>query len=239
MQKPAVPDGAPSGARPRLPGGVKVLIGCLGLLGIGFVVAAALLGVGGFALKRGLESAAGSIDEHREAGEILTRLEREHPFSVPDDGALSDASVARFLAVTEQAWEGMRPWVEEIAAIDERRAQGTPRLRDALGGVKALGGVARSRVELARALDAEAVSLGEYVWTGTALQRALEVLEGGRPAATVPERNVALAREYAATLPDLPRDDPGPQSAFILATLWARAELPDWGRLGLDGAAPP
>lgn len=225
------PPAAGGDAPPRLPGGVKVLIGCLAVLGIGFVAVAAALGVGGFALSRGIRSAVGGVEEHAEAGRTLDRLEREHPFTVPGDGTLTEPGIERFAAVTARAWERMRGWAEELEALDARReADRAPGLRDAIGGVRAVGGFARSRVELARALDAEGVSLSEYVWTGNALRLAAA---GGE---SVPAANMELARRHARDLPDFEGDDPGPALVLWMAMLWARADLPEWRSLGFKDA---
>lgn len=135
---------AEAGSPPRsrgLPTGLKLLFGCLGVVALGLIVLAVAVGVGGFALKRGIESTVGGVEEHREASEVLGRLERDHPFEPPSDGAVTEQRLRRFLAVTDRAWEGMRPWADEIRELRERSASGEqPRLRDALTGARAVGG---------------------------------------------------------------------------------------------------
>jgi len=231
--------GAPAGPAPgpgrKLPTGVKILIGCLGVLGVGAVLLVAALAVGGFALKRGVDSVVGGIEEQERATEVLARLERERPFRVPEDGLVTPAAAERYLAVTAAAWERIRGWAEELEELEERRDAGeAPGLRDMAGGVRAMGGFARSRVELARALDAEGMSIGEYAWTGIALQRASEVLRGERPPGSEPAANVALARAHAAELPDIDGEGTGPRLVPILATIWARTAFPEWRTLGLE-----
>lgn len=219
----------------KLPTGVKVLIGCLGTVAVVTILGIVALGVGGFALKRGVDSVVGGLEEQGEATETLARLERDHPFRPPENGVIPEASAERYASVTAEAWERMRPWAEELEELDAQREDGRqPGLRDAVGGVRAMGGFWRSRVELAQALEAQDMSLGEYVWTGLALQRAADVAAGRRADRAVPERNLALAREHEGALPATGSDEAGPGIVLALATVWARAELPDWRAPGLE-----
>lgn len=226
--------GADGGSR-GLPTGLKVLFGCLGVFALGAILLAVTVGVGGVALKRGIENTVGSFEEHREASDALARLERDHPFEVPAHGAVTEEHVDRFLAVTERAWDEVRPWAEEVEAFRARAAtEDGVRLRDALTGARAVGGVGRSRVALAEALEAEGVSLGEYAWTGLTLERAAEASRGGGPATGVPPGNLRLVSRYADTLPDFESDEPGPSTVLAVATLWALSEATTWSALGLD-----
>lgn len=221
-----------------LPTGLKVLFGCLGVITLGLVATAVAVGVGGFALKRGVESTVGSFEDHREASEALARLERDHPFEAPDDGVVSDDRVRRFLAVTDRAWEGIRPWAEEVDELRARAASADGvRLRDALTGARAMGGVAKSRVALAAALEAEGVSLGEYAWTGLSLARAQEA--GRRPSSSgstggVPPENLRTVQRYRDTLPAFESEEPGRATVLAVATLWGLSEPGTWRGLGLD-----
>ncbi len=231
--------GPEAGSPPRsrgLPTGLKLLFGCLGVVALGLIVLAVAVGVGGFALKRGIESTVGGVEEHREASEVLGRLERDHPFEPPSDGAVTEQRLRRFLAVTDRAWEGMRPWADEIRELRERSASGEqPRLRDALTGARAVGGMGRSRLALAGALEGEGMSLGEYAWTGLTLSRAVEAAGGGA-ASGVPEENRRLAARYEAELAPLERED-GPGLALAVAVFWGLSEAPTWRALGLDTLA--
>lgn len=221
--------------RKKLPTGVKVLIGCLGAVAVVGILGVVALGVGGFALKRGVDSVIGGLEEQEEATETLARLERDHAFRPPQDGVVPDGSAERYASVTAEAWERMRPWAEELAELEAEREDGRQAgLRDAVGGVRAMGGFWRSRVELAQTLEAEDMSLGEYVWTGVTLQRAADVTAGRRSDGAVPERNLALARELADALPAPGGDEMGPGIVLALATMWARSDLADWRALGLD-----
>ena len=86
-------DGPP---RRKVHVGVKLLIGCLAVMALGFVGIAVAVGIGGFALKRGVEAVAGQADDHREATALLDRLERDYPFRSPVDGVVPTALSLRF-----------------------------------------------------------------------------------------------------------------------------------------------
>lgn len=222
-----------------LPTGLKMLFGCLGVIALGLVATAVAVGVGGFALKRGVESTVGSLEEHREASEALARLEREHPFEPPSDGIVSDDRVRSFLAVTDRAWEEIRPWAGEVEELRDRASsEEGVRLRDALTGARAMGGVAKSRVALAAALEAEGVSLGEYAWTGLSLARAAEVAQrSGESAGGVTPGNLRIVQRYRDVLPAFESDEPGPSTVLAVAVLWGMSEPATWSGLGLDTLA--
>lgn len=152
----------------------KTLVGCLVLLALAVAGGVAAVGLGGFALMRGAESVFGGLDEHQEAGRMLERLNREHPFQAPADGAVSPELTRRFRAVTARAWEGWQPWAVEVRGFstrDPRSSGHPPDAGEIVAGTRALGGLTRSRLLLARALSLEGSSLGEFVWTGHALAR--------------------------------------------------------------------
>lgn len=227
-------DTVPQGSR-GLPKGLKVLFGCLGVAALLTIVLAVALGVGVFAVKRGIESTVGSYEEHQEASEALARLEREYPYEAPADGEVTDEQVRRFLAVTDRAWEEIRPWADEVEEFRARAgAEEEVRLRDALTGARTVGGVARSRVVLARALEAERVSLAEYAWTGLTLARADAATRRGGSSPDVPEQNVQLVTRHREALPDFESGEPGRATVLAVATLWGLAELSTWHGLGLD-----
>ncbi|MGD2070795.1 MAG: hypothetical protein PVI57_19130 [Gemmatimonadota bacterium] len=211
--------------------GVKLLIGCVILLILAGVALAVALGVGGFALKRQLDSFLGGLEDQQEASQTLERLEQEYPFEVPEDGVVSSSQLDRFVAVTDAAWDEIRPLAEELADLERIRdeSDGGPGIRELIGGARALGGFTRARLVLADELEAEGMSLSEYVWTGTSLQRAVEG-EGA-----VPEENARLARENQGRLPAFEDDDePGPETVLAVATLWGMMDMSSWSALGLD-----
>jgi hypothetical protein len=219
--------------------GMKVLLGCLAVTFLGIIGIGAAVLVGGLALKRGVESTMGVVEEQQDATETLRRVEEEHPFEPPDDGVVREENVERFLAVTEEAWEAMRPWAEDLeqvrAAAEAGQGGATPRLRDLAAGARAVGGLARSRVVLAEALESHETSLAEYAWTGLSLSRAAEVRDGEAAPGSVPDANVELARRYGDRLPILDGDEePGPGTVLAVATLWGLSELSTWRAMGLD-----
>lgn len=223
--------------------GAKVLFACLGLTVLGIVALAAVVLVGGFALKRGAESVMATVEEQQQAGEILRRLEEEHPFQPPDDGVVGEERAARVLAVTDDAWEEIRPLAEDLSELREAASLnrgGLGRLRDMASGARAMGGFARSRVELAEALDAHDTSLGEYLWAGIQLDRAADAVEGERPTESVPAANLELARRHAGELPRLnSTDEEGPGVVLAVAVLWGMTDLSTWEAMGLDTLTAP
>lgn len=223
--------------------GAKLLFACLGVTVVGIMGLAVAVAVGGFALKRGVESALGTVEEQQEATDMLRRIEEEHPFDPPDDGVVGERRLSRFLAVTETAWDDIQPFAEDLdqlreAARTDRR--GLSGLRDVASGARAIGGMVRARVQLAEALDAHDMSLGEYVWTGIQLERAMDAAEGGRPAESVPDANLALARSHGDDIPRFDSDEDeamGPEVVLAVATIWGMADLSAWQALGLDTLA--
>lgn len=219
-----------SSSRQGMSTGVKFLIGCVGLLLLVGVALAVAIGVGGFALKRQFDRFLGGIEEQQEASQTLDRLEQEYPFEVPEDGVVASSQLDRFVAVTDAAWEEIRPWAEELAELDRiRESDEGPGIRELIGGARALGGFTRARLVLADELEAEGMSLSEYVWTGSSLQRAAEG-EGA-----VPEENVRLVQENRDRLPAFgDEDEPGPETVLAVATVWGMMDMSSWSALGLD-----
>ncbi len=217
--------------------GAKLFFGCLGLIFVGVIGLGVAVTVGGVALKRGFDSAMGSVEDHREATETLQRLEREHPFQPPEDGVVREAQVQEYLAVARDAWQEMEPWAEDLRDLknDARANRGAmDRLKEVATGAKAVGGFARSRLALASALEDHDLSLGEFAWTGLTLSKASEALERGNAEASgIPAENLQLARAHASELPRLD-DEEGSGTVLVVATLWGMNELPTWRGLGLD-----
>lgn len=233
----AKPDEVPASSG-GLPVAVKLFLGCLGVVVVVLVVLAVGVGVGGFALKRGIESTVGSLGEHREASQTLDRLARDHPFEVPADGVVSERGLGRFVAVTHRAWREMRPWADELDDLREDSASRST-LGEALGGAKAMGGAARARIVLAEALEAERVSLGEYAWTGLTLARAAKARRTGTGASRVPEENLRLVERHEDALPDFGSREAGPHMVLEVATFWGMTESSVWSAFGLDTLPRP
>lgn len=235
MSEPA-PPGTPPGRKP-LSTGTKLAIGCGAVVLLVALAGGVALAVGGFALQRVVGSALEGVEGQTEATETLARLREDHPFDPPADGAVTEAQLDRFLAVTSDAWESMEPWGEEIAALAAREQdRDQPSIGDMVGGARAMGGFARARLQLADALDAHDTSLGEYAWVGLNLARALEVPTDAEPPSGVPAPNVSLARAHRERLPSLGNADgeAGPGLVLAVATIFGMTEGATWQALGLD-----
>lgn len=231
----------PGAAPPKkgLSTGAKVLIGCLGVLVLSGVVLAVAIGLGGLALRNQFQDFAGGLEQQQEASQAMERLAEEHPFTPPDDGVVTEDQLERFVVVTERAWEDIRPWAEDLEQLQRRsreREGGTAGLREMAGGLQAIGGFARARVQLAEALEEEEMSAGEYIWTGLNLHRAVEGLEGDRPSESVPEENLRLVERHRDRLPAFEDEDgePGPGLVLAVATVWGMTDLSTWQAMGLD-----
>lgn len=218
--------------------GAKVLFACLGLTVVGIVVLAVAVGVLGLGIWRGADSLRTTVEEQQAASERLQQIEEDHPFEPPEDGVVGEERLARFLAVTEEAWEEMRPWAEDLRELRETATTGRGglgQLRDMASGARAMGGLARSRVVLVEALDAHDTSLGEYIWTGIQLDRAADALEGDRSTEGVPPANLELVEGHTGELPRFDSgegDDSG--AVLAVAVLWGMADLSTWQAMGLD-----
>ena len=157
----------------KLPVAAKLLIGCSAILALGVLAMAVVVGVGGFAVKRGIDAVAEHAEHQQEATALLDRLERDYRFQPPTDGVVSRALRDRFASVTERAWTEIADWATEARDLEARNAARPgrrPTLGDAVTVFRSADGAARSRLVLARALSAERMSLSEYLWTGQTLR---------------------------------------------------------------------
>ncbi|HSR41973.1 MAG TPA: hypothetical protein VLL48_07370, partial [Longimicrobiales bacterium] len=108
-----------AGGRGGMSTGAKVFFACLGVAVVGFVLAAIAVGVLGVGIWRGTESIREGVAGQQEASRVLEEVEAEHPFEPPEDGVVGEERLERFLAVTETAWEEIRPWAEDLRQIRE------------------------------------------------------------------------------------------------------------------------
>lgn len=226
--------------------GAKVLFACLGVTVLGIVAAAVAVGVLGFGIWRSTDSIRTTVGEQQQAGDMLQEIENEHPFEAPEDGVVDEEGLNRFLAVTEDAWQEIQPWAEDLRELRETAAGergALEGLRALASGARAVGGLARSRVALAEALDAHETSLAEYIWTGIQLDRAVDAVEGDRSTEGVPPANLELVEGRAAEIPRLDGsmegegveavgDDSG--AVLAVAVLWGMTDLSTWQAMGLD-----
>jgi len=228
----------------KIPHGAKLLVGCLGIAALLMVLLAVGVGIGGFALKRGVESAFGGLDEHRDATETLRRLETEHPFEVPADGVVTEDRLVRYLAVNDAAWEELAKWAGEMVQPGEGSGEDGPLgLRRLVSGAKALAGSTRARIVLAEALAREGMSLGEFTWIGVTMSRAADAADGSQDPRGVPKANLHLVESYGPRIPRLGHDPaaetPGRETVLAVAILWGMAEVPTWQAMGLDSFRIP
>lgn len=233
--------GAPEGQQKKgISTGAKIFFGCLGLSFLGVIGLAAVVMVGGFALWRSADSVVGGMEEQQAAGETLRRVEEEHPFEPPEDGVVEEDQLERFLAITEDAWEDIGPWAEDLEALAQSATAGEgagamERLGGLASGARAIGGFAQSRVALVETLEEHDTSLAEFIWTGLMMSRAAEVQAGERSGEGVPEENVALAERYEGRLPTLRTGERNDAGAVLgVATMWGLTELSTWQAMGLD-----
>jgi hypothetical protein len=202
--------------------GAKVAIGC------GIVALLAMVGVvvaivaGGMFASRKLDEFSGGLEAQQEASETVQELEREHPFTPPADGIVSSDRAERFFEVTDDAWEEMREWVEDMRErgenIDSRG--GEAGFGDAMAGLQGLG---RSRVALSEALADHDMAVSEYIWTGMALSHAYGALDQPAETSGVPADNLALAGEHRERLREMVDENEGEGRGVVLAIAWTLA----------------
>ncbi|HET6362765.1 MAG TPA: hypothetical protein VFH11_12020 [Gemmatimonadota bacterium] len=203
--------------------GAKVAIGCgiLALLAIVGVVVAIV--AGGMFASRKIDEFSGGLEAQQEASESVQELEREHPFTPPSDGIVGSDRAETFFAVTDDAWEEMREWVDDMRErgedIDSRGGQAG--LGDAMAGFQGLG---RSRVVLSEALSEHDMPVSEYLWTGISLTRAYAVLDQPAGTAGVPPENLELAGANRERLAEFADDSDGTEGrGMVLGIAWTLA----------------
>lgn len=234
-RSPAPPP--PDGER-GLSTGARVAIGCGVVVLLGIVAVIAALAVGGLLLRDRAEQFSSGIQRQTEATETLDRLARDHLFEPPADGVVGADGAEDFFAVTDDAWDGLEEWAEEMEGLSERDGGG---IADLAAGLRGVSGIARSRTVLAETLEAHEMSLGEYLWTGLALLRARRALLGPDDEdARAPPENLELARSYPERLAELSDGDgEGVDRSVVLAlaTWWGMSDPSSWRALGLDTLA--
>jgi hypothetical protein len=203
--------------------GAKVAIGCgiLAVLAIVGIVVAIV--AGGMFASRKLDELGGGLEAQQQASETVQELEREHPFTTPQDGVVREDRAETFFAVTDDAWEGMQEWVADMEERSEEidRGGGEAGFRDAMAGLQGLG---RSRVALTEALADHEMPVSEYLWIGTTLAHAYSRLDQPAASSGVPAENLEIAAENRDRLADI-ADDSGDQSgrAVVLGIAWTLA----------------
>jgi hypothetical protein len=223
---PAVPPSGVPGAKPGLSTGAKIAIGCGILAVLALIVIATCTMFVGKRLKDAGESMQGAVEKQEEAQKKVEAVEREHPFTPPPDGILSEGRVETFFAVTDDAYGKMKDWMEDMEKRGQRvdQAGGQAGFRDVAAGLR---GFADARVALAEAFEDHDMGPSEYVWTGFRLTQAYDARGSGGNAG-VPAQNLELAAKYADRLAELKQgeDGKGGKGAVLgLAfTLYPRAD---------------
>lgn len=202
----------------RMPTGLKIAIGCLGVFFVLSVLAVVAIGAGGMWLKDKadgvVEGVQARAEAQQQAASILDRLERDHPFSPPADDRIDPASAERFFEAVGIAWTEIEPTVRNLDEIARRNREAQPRLGDVVDGMRNVGLLADSRLHIARALEESDISLEEFVWIGQRLRNARH--DGELPAAYADR----LASIDSAT------GEPSASVVLDLAIAWGRG-LPD------------
>lgn len=206
----------------------KVGLGCGGCLVVVLAAVGIGLALGGGWITQRAGDLVGGFEEQAEATETLSRLREEHPFEVPDDGAVSPERARRFFRATDAAWRDMRDWAAELEELERELEGRDPNLSDYGAVLEGYGKMAESRVVLARALEEQEMPLGEYLWTGSVLHRAYRALEdgAGSGAGAVPEETRRAVAEHREELAELTGDDAGAGKRLVLAfaAMWGSTE---------------
>lgn len=203
--------------------GAKVAIGCGIVAILALVVIVAVVVIGGRYASRKVDEFAGGFEAQQEASETVQELEREHPFTAPADGIVRADRADAFFAVSDDAWEEMREWADDMrereAEIDDRGGQAG--LGDAMAGFQGLG---QSRVALSEALAEHDMAVSEYIWTGMALVHAYNALDQPPESSGVPAENLALAGAHREQLAEMADDGAGSEGrGMVLAIAWTLA----------------
>jgi hypothetical protein len=218
-----------TGAKVAIALGVVFLVGMMALAGV--VV------MGGLFLRDRASGFMAGMEEQEEATQILEELEREVPFDPPADGVVQEDQAQRFLAATDAAWQEMESWANELEDLSERlEARENPAVSDVLAGIQNMGRFAESRTVLARALQENRMSSGEFLWTGMSLTRAYTGLNAsGGASAGIPPENLALAEQHRGELAEMSGDSGADRGIILgLAAMWGMADASTWQALGLD-----
>jgi hypothetical protein len=220
---PSTPPPSVPPTRQGMSTGAKVAIGCgiLAVLAIVGVIVAVV--AGGMFASRKLDELGGGLEAQQQAAETIHELEREHPFTPPQDGVVREDRAETFFDVTDEAWEGMQEWVADMEERTEdiESRGGEAGVRDAMAGWQGLG---RSWVALTEALADHDMPVSEYLWVGTTLAHAYSRLDQPAASSGVPAENLEIAADHRDRLAGL-AEDSGDASgrAMVLGIAWTLA----------------
>lgn len=216
------PSSVPPTTRQGMSTGAKVAIGCgiLAVLAIVGIVVAIV--AGGMFLENKVDEFGGGLEAQQQAAETVHELEREHPFTPPQDGIVPADRAQTFFDVTDDAWEGMQEWVADMERRDEdiESRGGEAGLGDAMAGLQGLG---RSRIALTDALADHDMPVSEYLWTGTTLAHAYSSLDQPAGSSRVPPENLEIAAENRDRLAEIAQDGDSSGPAVVLGIAWTLA----------------
>jgi len=227
MADPQIPASTPPSSVPPpkkgMSTGAKIAIGCGILAVVAIVGVIVAIVAGGMFVSKKANEFAGGMEAQQEASETIRELESEYPFTPPQDGIVSDDRAETFFAVTDDAWEGMQDWVEDMEerSEDSENSEGEAGFGDAMAGLQGLG---RSRVALTEALADHDMPVSEYLWTGMALAHAYEALDQPAESSGVPPENLELAAKNRERLAEIADDSEGSEGrAVVLGIAWTLA----------------
>lgn len=195
--------------REGIPTAAKILIGC----GVALLVLVIAAGIFFFFAGRFISEQIGGFAAHGEATEKFEQLAEQYPFEPPADGLVSEDQAWTFFAVTDEVWEEVAVYAEELnQLIEEAEAKEEsgeePGFGEVMSGLKAVGKLLRARLVLAESLERHRLSNTEYVWTGRQLTDAYEALtDPEAQVEDVPAANIELARSNQGRLAELMEDE--------------------------------
>ncbi len=158
----------------------KLVIGC----GLALVLCAIAASAGlYYFVYRPARTFLASISQVGEVAEMDARVANTAAFTAPADGRLNEAQVRRFVSVQESLHARMGTRASELQAkykaIEQRQDSGVA-LADVVGAYRDLFGViAEAKSAQVDALNAQALSLGEYAWVKTRFYEAAGVSATG------------------------------------------------------------
>ena len=157
--------------------GAKIGIGCGALLLLALILMFTCFRIVG----KKASDLADSAEDQAEASEKAEELEREYAFQPPADRTLDEGMVDKFFAVTEDTWDEIGDWVQDM----EKRGERIEKSGDEAGfgdAMAAMQGMGRARTALIKALDDNDMAPSAYVWTGMTLMQAHEAAAAGEGA---------------------------------------------------------
>ncbi|NIN72155.1 MAG: hypothetical protein GTO46_09615 [Gemmatimonadetes bacterium] len=207
QQQPPPPPYPP--AREGIPTAAKILIGC----GVALLVVVVAAAVFFFFAGRFISEQIGGFAAHGEATERFEQLAEQYPFEPPGDGVVSESQAWTFFSVTDEVWEEVAVFAEELnQLIEETEASEEggeePGFGEVMSGLQSVGKLMRARLVLAESLERHRLSNAEFVWSGRQLMDAYEALTDPQAEATeVPSANIELARLNQSQLGELQEEE--------------------------------